>query len=313
MNTHTTNVLVYGWYNNRNLGDELFKIAFQKIFNPNVVNPKYIFRFVNCLDKDNINNCDVIFFGGGSFLDNPIQRTIELSEIDKPILYIGVGLETNIHPDHIQLLSRAKLVAARSSCAEIPSIEIPDLVYSIDIDPQRDSNDKTLLFLPNTFVLPKNSDLNWKFAAWNYFKSEVSQFLDELIEDHWKVRMYPMCQSDKADDCWAAGEIIGMMRNRSRNMLVPEPFPNVSEAMWRVIGLIRESSIVFTQRYHGIVLSNLVRRPYVSISHHDKLEPDISYYGMCKRDLHNLLKSKRNSAKRNRNFDILKREVARVL
>lgn len=312
MNTHITNVLVYGWYNNRNLGDELFKIAFQKIFNPNVVNPKYFFRFVNCLTKEDIDKCDVIFFGGGSFLDNPIQRTVELSEINKPILYIGVGLETNIHSEHVQLLSRAKLIAARSSSDKISSIQIPDLVYSIAVENGK-PKDKTLLFLPNTFVLPKNSDLNWKFSAWNHFKSEVSQFLDEMIEDHWDVRMYPMCQADKADDCWAAGEILGMMRNRSRHILVQEPFPNVSEAMFRVIRLIRDSSIVFTQRFHGIVLSNLLDRPYVSISHHDKLEPDISYYGMCKKDLHNLLKSKRNSAKCNRNFDILKREVARVL
>ena len=303
------NVLVYGWYcsdsdNPGNLGDELFKLAFKKIF------PDYSFTFVNYIEEHHIKNCDAIFFGGGSFLDNPIQSQVSKETIaSKPILYIGIGFETGIYKDHGYLLSKAKLIASRNRNTNIPSILIPDLVYSLnDIEPT-DSFDKTLLFLPNAFVLPKNTDSNWKFAAWNYFKSEVSQFLDELIEDNWRVKFYPMCQSDEVDDSWAAAEIISLMKHRSRHLLIREELSEIAP----IIEMFSKRSIIFTQRYHGIVLSDLVNRPFVSISHHDKLESDVSYYGVHKKDLHNLVKSKRNTTSYARSFDILKQEVAKIL
>lgn len=303
MNTSIPNILVYGWYDNHNLGDELFKLAFQKLF------PKYRFTFVNYITNNHLQNCDAIFFGGGSLLDSPIQSEVDKRKLlDKPILYIGVGLETSIHQDHGMLLSRSKLVASRND-GKISSIKIPDLVYSLnDIEPEN-LIDNTLLFLPNAFVLPKNTDCNWKFVAWNYFKSEVSQFLDELIEDNWKVKFYPMCRSDEIDDSWAASEIISLMKNRSRSLLIREELSEINS----VIEMFSKRSIIFTQRYHGIVLSDLSNRPFVSISHHDKLESDISYYGVHKKDLHNLVKSKRNTTSYVRSFDILKQEVDKII
>jgi hypothetical protein len=298
------NVLVYGFYNVHNLGDELFKLAFRKLF------PKYKLTFVNYITYYHLQNCDAIFFGGGSFLDNPIQIEVSKEMIEsKPILYIGVGLETNIHEDHKRILSKARLIASRNCHRSISSIQIPDLVYALnDIKPDN-MFDNTLLFLPNSFVLPKNTDCNWKFAAWNYFKSEVSQFLDEMIEDNWRVKFYPMCQSDEVDDTWAATEIISLMKHRARHLLIRDELTELAD----VIGMFSKRSIILTQRYHGIVLSNLVNRPYVSISHHDKLEPDISYYGLHKKDLHNLVTSKRNTTSYIRSFDILKHEVDKII
>ena len=298
-------VLVYGFYNTSNLGDELFKLAFKKIF------PDYSFTFVNYIEDHHIKNCNAIFFGGGSFLDNPIQSEVSKEEIAslRPILYIGVGLETDICRDHGYLLSKAKLIASRNHHINIPHIQIPDLVYALNDTVTNDCLDKSLLFLPNSFVLPKNTDSNWKFAAWNYFKSEVSQFLDELLDNDWKVSFYPMCQSNKIDDSWAASEIISMMNRGSRNLLIREDL-NEFESVTRMFS---KYSTIFTQRYHGKVLADLCNRPYVSISHHDKLEKDISYFGIQKKDLHNLLVTKRNTTSYVRSFDILKSEVAKVL
>jgi len=298
------NVLVYGFYNVNNLGDELFKLAFKKIF------PDYSFTFVNYIEEHHIKNCDAIFFGGGSFLDNPIQSEVSKETIaSKPILYIGVGFETGIYKDHGYLLPKAKLIASRNCNINIPSILIPDLVYSLnDIEPS-ESFDKTLLFLPNAFVLPKNTDSSWKFAAWNYFKSEVSQFLDELIDNEWIVRLYPMCQSNKVDDTWAANEIISLMKNGSRNLLIREELIDLAS----VIGMFSRYSTIFTQRYHGIVLADLCQRPFVSICHHEKLEQDIPYFGVQKKELHNLLIRKQKTTGYVRSFDILKREVAKIL
>jgi polysaccharide pyruvyl transferase WcaK-like protein len=294
---------VYGWYNVSNLGDELFKPAFKKLF------PQYTFTFVNNIEDYHIQNCDAIFFGGGSFLDNKIQTTIDKRKLlDKPILYIGVGLETSIHQDHGMLLSMAKLVASRND-GKISSIKIPDLVYALnDVEPS-EMIQKTLLFLPNAFLLPKNRDYNCKFIAWNYFKSEVSQFLDELIEDNWKVSFYPMCQSEAVDDSWAANEIISMMKHGRRSLLIKDELHDIGS----VIRMFSRNSIILTQRYHGIVLSDLANRPFVSISHHDKIVPDVSYFGIHKKDLHDLIKSKKNTTNYVRSFDILKEEVAKIL
>jgi hypothetical protein len=298
--------LVYGWYGEScNLGDNLFKQAFIKLF------PDYSFIFVDRIETFNLQNCDAVFFGGGSFLDNPIQINNEAKDIlyKKPILYIGVGLETNIHPDHIALLLSAKLIASRNICEiNLPIINIPDLVYALNGFELSDVVDNTLLFLPNSFLLPKNIDLNWKFAAWNYFKSEVSQFLDELVDEGWSIHFYPMCQAEAIDDSWAANEIISMMNKGKRSMLIKENL----EQMPDIIKLFSGNSIIFTQRYHGAVLASLSNRPYVSIAHHDKMEQDISYYGITKNQLKKAL-SKKNNTNYIRSFDILQREVTNII
>ena len=127
-------VLVYGWYNQGNVGDDLFMEAFRHLF------PDFQFIFSEIITSDLLVDVSVVFFGGGSFLiDSPrVTEDALLLLKEKKIFYIGVGTETNIHPVHIDLIKRSCLVATRSmdqihhlSSLNDKVIFVPDLVYAL--------------------------------------------------------------------------------------------------------------------------------------------------------------------------------------
>jgi hypothetical protein len=94
-----------------------------------------------------------------------------------------------------------------------------------------------------------------------------------------------MCHSDALDDTWAAVEMIAHMENRDSRYLDYQPCLSIED----ITGMISQHEIVVTQRFHGIVLSEMIRIPYISIYHHDKLklaQPGegcfLSYYNSSK-------------------------------
>lgn len=281
-------VLVYGWYGQSNLGDDLFVEAFRRLF------PDYRFKFTNRLTSEEVDAADAVFFGGGSFLDNRISGDMESvgRATQKPVVYFGVGTETAVHPDHLMMMSAAGVVAARGRRAPPGAILIPDIVYCLPREPNR-SCDKTVLFVPNVSVLPSRSDPHWKRAAWEYFKSECSQFLDELVWDGYEVRTTRMCRSECLDDSWPAAEIVGQMEARSRKILIEETPADHAQA----VRLFSSFRYVVTQRYHGLVLGEMSGAACVSISHHDKLRGAkegsavVPYYGVTKTDLRRAMES----------------------
>jgi hypothetical protein len=46
------NILVYGWYNHSNLGDDLFEDAFKNLF------PDYNFKFQDYIDEKSLKNIE---------------------------------------------------------------------------------------------------------------------------------------------------------------------------------------------------------------------------------------------------------------
>jgi len=283
-------ILVYGFYNKGSIGDELFVDAFKQLFN-------YELIFIDRFTIKNLQQVDSVFIGGGSFLYSNLIIDADAIDIlkQKKIFYIGVGPETKIHPIHIGLLSIAKLVAIRSS-VNIDYIKtlnnnvivMPDLVYYLQPHIQKKiPNNKTILFLPNIHVVPQNNDPQWKFAAWNYFKSEFSQFLDSLVDAGYSIETFAMCQNSKDNDYWAGTEIMNQMNKRKDNF-----FKFMVRDITTLSSIMSKYETIITQRFHGIVLSEMTKTPYLAICHHDKLKyhsPSngifLSFYGINKETL----------------------------
>lgn len=286
------NILVYGFYGKGNTGDELFKEAFRYLF------PEYQFIFTDQITKGLLKETSIVFIGGGSFLFAPLL--IEDGAIDllknKKIFYIGVGAETEINALHLELMKIAKIIAIRSSVNldKIISINkntlvIPDIVYSLQPLVQKKLlNDRTVLIIPNMAVIPTWQDPQWKHAAWNYFKSEFAQFLDSLIDNEYTIKFFSMCQNEKNDDHYAAIEIINSLKNKETNLLLTNSSDNIKD----ITNIFSQYSVIVTQRFHGIVLSEMTRIPYISLFHHEKLKycspangQFLSYYGLTKDQL----------------------------
>lgn len=284
-------ILVFGWFNHQNIGDSLFTDAYKKLF------PTLEFTFTDKFTDKNINAADAIFIGGGSFLgDDPqySENCINLLKTKK-LFYIGVGSETDIHNTHLELFKTAKLIAIRTSdkidlIKEINpnTILISDIVYCLYDSVQKIKKiPKSVLFLPNITLVPNNNDPHWMFASWEYFKSEFSQFLDYIIDDKFIVKIFLMYNNPKASDTWAVIEIINKMKHRNSSLLL-EHTPDIND----VFKLFSQYETVVTQRFHGIILSELAQTNYIALHHHDKLNKGpnntgsfIPYYRLNKRKL----------------------------
>jgi hypothetical protein len=272
-------VLVYGWYGRANVGDELMKQALQNLFNPSGIG----LRFVDSIDAAALAGPGVagVLFGGGSILyDRPDVSSEALAALASghiDVFYLGVGGETEIHPDHEKLIDVAKVVAFRE-------LDMPDLVYSLQPDASPLTHQPAgLLFVPNVEVLPAHSDPHWMHVAWEHFKDEVAQALDVCIDRGLQPAFMLMCASEQKEDLWPAAEIMGRMKRRAPAL-----------ATYRVDNLeatrlMRHHRVVVTQRYHGIVLAEMSGVPYVSVNHHNKLKlarphrgTSLSYYGIQK-------------------------------
>lgn len=266
-------VLVYGWYRHGNVGDDLFIDAFRHLF------PNYQFIFTDSISLNKLTDIRAVFFGGGSFLsERPLIEDWAFQEImaSKKIFYLGVGVEANIHLNHLQLMSKARMVATRSPeqadrlrliCQNV--LVIPDLVYALqDQVVQAPKVGRSVLVMPNMSVVPNRIDPYWKHASWNYFKSEFCQFLDWMIENNHQLTFFPMCTGTEIDDRWAAAELINHLENRNSNYLKYADCSGVKE----VTQFISKHEVILTQRFHGIVLSEMTRTPYIAIHHHDKLK-----------------------------------------
>ena len=285
-------ILVYGFYKHQNMGDDLFMEAYKHLF------PNIDFVFTDDIKEWDLDNIDAVFFGGGSFLLASPQITdkalVKLRLMK--IFYLGVGVEKDIHPIHIELMSLAKMIATRSpdQLDRLRQINsnvsiIPDLVYSLqDKVHLSEKSPKSVLVMPNINVVPQRSEPHWKHAAWAYFKSEFCQFLDWLgDEGEYHLHLFSMCLGPEADDDWAASELVGFMDNRSYYYMYshyrrPANFQQMTT-------LISKHDVVITQRFHGIVLSEMTGTPYIAIHHHDKLKTAnhrdglfLSYYNSSK-------------------------------
>lgn len=277
------NILIYGWYHHHNLGDNLFMEVFKALF------PNFNFKFVNQITSADLVNIDAVFFGGGSFLGELIDisdhETFELLKQQK-IFYIGVGAETDINIHHLELMKRAELIALRSTTnlnkvleLNPKTIVIPDLVYYLQPTKSTEQLSKSVLILPNIAVVPQWNDPHWKHAAWQYFKTEFAQFLDNLLSDGYSINFLPLCTDFCLDDNMAATEIINHMIWRNHGYLLPQ-----ENTITSATKTISRYDIVITQRYHGIVLAEMVNVPCLPIYHHDKLKhpQGLSFYGLTK-------------------------------
>lgn len=282
-------VLVYGWYGRGNVGDELFRNAFQRLL------PDMNIKFVSRIEEQDLEGVDAVVFGGGSFVYARPHVTHEamVKILTMPVFYVGVGVEKTIDPAHQRLMKRAHAVFTRSTesldlvRAYNPTAEhAEDIVFSLhDEAAPVETAEKTILVMPNLETVPKWSSPHWMHVAWDHFKDELAQALDVLVSEGWTVSFLPSCRNASMDDTWAATEVLARMEKRSACKVLDVPEADVA----CISSVVSKHQVVVTQRYHGAILAKLSGRPCVMVHHHDKLknifpaaEQNVSFYASSK-------------------------------
>jgi len=207
-------LLVYGYYGKGNLGDNLIEESIRYFFRD------YELKFCNKIVVSDLLYCDGIIIGGGSILEGKIEKKgVSLEMIkSKVIVYLGIGGETYIHSDHIELMKVSKVIGLRAGYDHIKSelekynikciYKMLDLVYLYFIscgklisnnegfNNEGIKNEGSILVIPNISVVPKLGDGHWKYVAWDYYLSEFVQFLSELEKGGKVVRFLNMGEGD---------------------------------------------------------------------------------------------------------------------
>lgn len=274
-------VFVLGWYGQGNMGDEAFKLSFKQLW------PGIEFTFNNHITQD-INEYDRLWVGGGSFLD---QKISDLHRVKIPIAFIGVGVDS-VHDDNLEVLKAADVIcrdpdSARkvnlyAPCAN--SCSISDLVFARQdlLEVKDRCPAKQVLVLANDFLTPKGNVPDWKSLSYYWFLQEFAKVLDRFAKEGYRIKMLPMCINSRVDDRRMAAAIIG------RSMF-PECYEWGLSAVTEseLLDSMRQSEIMITQRFHGIVYGLITETPCITIKCHEKFAsltsllelPVVDYYG----------------------------------
>lgn len=293
---------VVGWYNRGNAGDQLMMLALKTLFSGLDVS----LEFVDRVDDNIIDRHSGVLFGGGSILQGEPDVTPSafgrVLDGSRPVFYMGIGFDTSVSETHNKLLDVAKVVCTRSPIASLPARlrnkakHVPDLVYSLPLFQENKVHKQVetpseLLFLTNAECIPTNKHPHWMHVAWSKFVDETSQFLDETKMN---VSFLTMCKNDAQDDGWAVAHIVSAMSKRSTKIRHIHSGEDTSA----VVEAFSKECIVVTQRYHGIILSEMSGNPYVNLWHHNKLRfaqpmngEAVAYHGVTKDVLHQAINS----------------------
>lgn len=290
---------MYGWYGHSNVGDELMAEALRRIL------VGHELKFVSYIKNSDLADVDLVIVGGGSFLSFPLKMdgAAFASIGKKPIVYVGVGAETEVHSEQTWHIQRASAVFVRSTPSEsftsvrTDAILMPDLSLALQTTSFVKRPNRQILFIPNAQVLPTRTSPNWERASWDYFKSEAAQALDELIVAGWKVTMAPFCDDANRRDSWACAELIAHCSERHKIHCLDASWYG-DAAFEKVRPAFDAASVIVTQRYHGAVIAQSTGAPCVVVHHHDKLARIdstvaklVPYYGVQKNALKSAIES----------------------
>lgn len=130
-------ILVLGYYDRHNLGDEMFKIAISKIFE------KMVCHFISTDDfNGNNNDYDYIICGGGDIINNYFHDKIKniIKGFEGNIFALGIGIPYRIliHEgyldiyDHVFIREKTDLLRIQRRLGSQYAHYLPDLAFVLD-------------------------------------------------------------------------------------------------------------------------------------------------------------------------------------
>ena len=262
-------ILIFGAYGNGNLGDTYQALAVSAHIKSNwllkdadifacslLINSDYPFpegqklASKAILDIDLVNSFDYLVIGGGGLLAHPHDPLSDenwVKRLNVPIILLGVGASIDLLPLHEALLEHAVYVSARDveSIAAIGSlrkdvIPAPDPILSI-------SSMDTLVELDRTSTSSaKKSDVLW--------------ILKHPSNDHDK-KILASILTNIQNDCDKIHTIVAIEPNLDK--VLDDYFKDTQifyiETLSELLNHIKNTSVIFSMRYHGAIFSLLLK------------------------------------------------------
>lgn len=249
-------VIVLGFYDKANLGDEAFKTAFQIIF-PNVK-----FTFVNSDKTDtDVSEYDAAICGAGNLI-NPYfldKFSATLKNFDKLKILFGVGvpwpdiLKLGMLDDYDYVFTRDKvdvqLIVERTGLCKSRVFYIPDIVFSFP-KPIRyhNYNPKIGVFLHRGLT-----------RYYDKTKTDIAEFLN-YISKYGKIYFYRFDTSgaEWQDDINANNEVQPLVTGSIQDDTI---FTDKE-----MVQLMANLDYAICARFHAHVMASIAGTPFISLS-----------------------------------------------
>lgn len=264
-------ILILGYYNRKNLGDDLFKYVFlQKFANHNLI-------FINPDDIEKIpDNITAIIVGGGDLINDYFMSKIRklIAGLSIPIYAIGVGFPYRdlVTPEYVDIFD---IIITRTKYAyEILKDRVkiyyePDLVF---LEPPRIievKRNRIGVFFANSICTIDSPLIN------NLV--EIVKYLANLKNSKYIVELYPMNTSGSLneDDNILNNRICQRVNMKNVVQIHKFDIDDIPKAFNRF-------KFTVCTRYHAHILSLMYGVPFISLHSTVKVTDLLCTYGLSK-------------------------------
>lgn len=287
-------ILIYGWYNQGNYGDEWFKHTFQTLFS----GLNLLFTFD--LNKVAQQQYKYMIIGGGNIVNKNLAEVLKNVKI--PYEFWSISLSNE---NERELLIKPEKVIVRDTKSykylkdNFNTFLLPDINFLTPPFENTSKNENGIVIIPNSNVVPNNKTELPKFLEYHRFCTELSRYIDETKQE---LKFVSLQSTDAYDDNYIYYATKSYSLNKkftcSKN---EEEFKN----------FILNSKYMISMRYHGLVLGILYNKPTMCIGFHSKLKtfcedfdlPYINYYEFSKNRIpENLENTKKNLSQKGLEF-----------
>lgn len=288
-----TRVLILGYYDKLNFGDDIFKYVFQKYifnnkkFSVDIHNLDLLNELICKLNAGKLEAYDCIIIGGGDLINNYYFNSDNIEKfisnfINVPIYFYGIGLS---YPSMLPALDIGDYFFMRNKIdygivKERFSINYtyytPDLAYFL-------LNESSLKTYKNTKTITNNTQLKLGVClpyTWfvnnndtsNKFLLQIASLLGELSQKHLiYIVPFDISKNPKNSDMILLQKFKTILRsfefnqNSEQHIFYIETFTKTGDNIFKMIEYFKEFDCVIASRYHSVIMSILTDTPFISL------------------------------------------------
>lgn len=266
-----------------------------------------------------ISNCDILLMGGGGIIQDQSSilnflyfyfQLIVARFYKKPIIlcFVGVG------PIRFQLNKLLlKHIANSISFAIVRDEQSKNFLLEYIGDPLKvvAAHDPALNILFDKKDLPRSpfmekmpyivvSIRRWFFVnpllpvfitrrlnkwtmfrkRYDYFITSLANDIDKVLDKHQNVTLIFVSLYD-SEDLDVISDLIKNMRNKNQVILAKD---KISELEY--LSIVSHSTFVLGMRLHSLVLSAVVKKPFIALSYSSKVEEFVKQFGLAEYSIH---------------------------
>ena len=265
-------LLVLGWYDHHNIGDESYKLTFKNLF------PQHSLTFVNSLKKEDVDECEAIILGGGNVIRKGFIEQLQKYP-HKKIFALSAGIEE----DPTQDLSFFKHIYARDKNTaivlgkKIPCSFIPDTALTLIGNEElgrkwikekfqsekHDLYENVIVVVVNSYMLNGGLE-NLARDAFTFikFSYDFARTIDETPASFIFVPFGTGLPSDdRVSNAWVASKC----KYWKKNYVVHERLD-----VETILNIMAASNMAISSRLHSSIFSFACGLPFIDITHHSK-------------------------------------------